>query len=270
MSPVLRFLAGAALLALFPIDQAQGADAEDAVVVTAMRNPVVKSYRRMVDGMALFEQRRRDLAPGASLRFRLLPRHPGTDMQDIELQLVGNSFEQPIELAPDNTFTLPREPLALEENATVRPDRKAGTLTWRADIRTPGLPPGVRRLGDLRLECEVGMEAGLISNQRPSLLGLLLDEGPEYCDRPEPRYLFFAERPIARVSLIHGRRGASLSGDLLHAGASRNPDWREDLRYCDCEVLVERTYFVPLGDRSWPDDTLVAIEYQDAPAGSAP
>jgi hypothetical protein len=269
MSPVLRSLAGAALLALFSMVQAPSPDAKDGVVVTALRNSVVKSYRRMVDGMDLFEKRRH-LAPGASLRFKLLPRHRETEMRDIELQLVGNSFEQPIELATDNTFTLPREPLALEENATVRPDRKAGTLTWRAEVRTPGLPPGVRRLGDLRLECEVGMEAGLISNQRPSILGILLDEGPEYCDRPEPRYLFFAERPIARVSLIHGRRGASLSGDLLHAGASRNPKWREDLRYCDCEVLVERTFFVPLGDRSWPDDTLVAIEYQDAPAASGP
>ena len=267
MSPVLRSLAGAVLLALLPNVQAQSPDAEDAVVVRALRAPVVKSYRRMIDGMDLFEKRRRDLAPGASLRFKLLPRHRETDMRDIELQLVGNSFEEPIELAPDNTFTLPREPLALEENATVRPDRKAGTMTWRAEIRTPGLPPGVRRLGDLRLECEVGMEAGLISNQRPSILGILLDEGPEYCDRPEPRYLFFAERPIARVSLIHGNRGASLSGDLLHAGASRNPKWREDLRYCDCEVLVERTFFVPLGDRSWPDDTLVGFEYRDAPAG---
>lgn len=270
MPRVLRSLAGAALLALFPSAPAQGADAQDAVVVTAPRNPVVKSYRRMIDGMDLFEKRRRHLAPGASLRFKLLPRHRETDMRDIELQLVGDSFEQPIELAPDNTFALPREPLALEENATVRPDRKAGTMTWRADVRTPGLPPGVRRLGDLRLECEVGMEAGLISNQRPSLLGILLDEGPEYCDRPEPRYLFFAERPIARVSLIHGPRGASLSGDLLHAGARRDPKWREDLRYCDCEVLVEHAYFVPLGDRSWPDDTLVAFEYRAAPAGSGP
>ena len=113
MSPAVRSLAGAALLALFPIVQAQGADAKDAVVVTALRNSVVKSYRRMVDGMELFEKRRRELAPGASLRFKLLPRHRETDMRDIELQLVGNSFEQPIQLAPDNTFTLPREPLAL-------------------------------------------------------------------------------------------------------------------------------------------------------------
>ena len=33
--------------------------------------------------------------------------------------------------------------------------------------------------------------------------------------------------------------------------------------YCDCEVLVDRTYVLPLGDLSWPDDTRVEFEYMD-------
>jgi hypothetical protein len=49
---------------------------------------------------------------------------------------------------------------------------------------------------------------------------------------------------------------------MLYARASRDPAWKED-RYCDCEVLIDRTYFVPLGDASWPDDTLVKFEYMD-------
>jgi hypothetical protein len=144
------------------------------------------------------------------------------------------------------------------------PNRKAGTLTWRAEIRTPGLPPETRRLGDLRLECEVGMEARLISNYRPLLFGLLdplLREGPEYCHRPAPRYLFFADRPLWSVTLVSGARREMLSVDRLYGGASRDPDWKEDLPYCDCEVLMDRAYFLPLGDTSWPDDTLVHFDY---------
>ena len=49
----------------------------------------------------------------------------------------------------------------------------------------------------------------------------------------------------------------------LDGSASRDPDWKSDLPYCDCEVLLDRTYFVPLGDPSWPDDTLVEFEYMD-------
>src|SRR6185369_1381074 len=118
---------------------------DDAVAVTALRNPVDKSYRRMVEGMELFEKRHR-LAPDAALRFKLLPRHRDTDMREVRVEVVGDSFTAPVALA--------RRAAALKENASVRPNRKAKTMTWRAEIRTPGLPPDTRRLGDLRLECE--------------------------------------------------------------------------------------------------------------------
>lgn len=242
---------------------------EDAVVVSALRNPVDKSYRRMAEGVALFD-RRRHLAPQAELRFKLLPRNRATRMDNVALEIVGDSFARPVALAPDDTFALEHEPRALKENASVRPNRRAGTMTWRAEIRTPGLPPGTRRLGDLRLECEVGMQAGLISNYRASLLRIFdafLREGPEYCQRAAPRYLFFADEPLFGVKLISGDRTEHLPVDLLYGGASRDPQWKEDLPYCDCEVLMDRAYFLPLGDASWPDDTRVAFEAMESAAG---
>ena len=59
----------------------------DEVKVTALRNPVDKSYRKMVAGMDLFE-RQHALAPEAPLRFKLLPRKRDTDMRAIELDMV--------------------------------------------------------------------------------------------------------------------------------------------------------------------------------------
>jgi len=35
-------------------------------------------------------------------------------------------------------------------------------------------------------------------------------------------------------------------------------------------VLLDRTYFLPLGDRSWPHDTLVVFEYMDDGDALAP
>jgi hypothetical protein len=265
MLRTLAIFAFAAQIVVSASALAQGKPKDDPVAVTSMRNPVDKSYRRMLEGMDLF-QKRHQLAPEASLRFKLLPRHRDTDMRDIQLEIVGDSFVAPIALAPDNSFALERRAAALKESASVRPNRKAKSMTWRAEIRTPGLPPDTRRLGDLRLECEVGMQAGLISNYRPFLFGLLdplLREGPEYCRRSEPRYLFFAERPIFGVTLVAGDRRAALPVERLYAGASRDPTWKEDLAYCDCEVLVDRTYFLPLGDASWPDDTRIEFEYMD-------
>jgi hypothetical protein len=243
-----------------------------AVEVSALHDPVEKSYRKIVKGMDLFEQKR-SLAPAAALRFRLLPRNRDTDMERINLTLVGDSVDIPVAVAADNTFALERSRQALAEDALVVPNRRARSMTWRTDIRTPGLPPDTRRLGDLRLECLVGLEAGLVSNTQSFIDGFLrLIEDRDYCDRRVPSYLFFAERPLWSVTLVHGSRREVLPVDEMYAGISREPTTSIDLRYCDCEVLLDRTYYAPLGDRSWPDDTLLEFEYLDAaaPAASSP
>ena len=233
------------------------------VEISTMRDPVAKSYRRIIRGIEVFE-RRRDLAPGASLRFKLLPRQQDTGMEGISLRIVGDTVAVPIPVAVDNTFVIPRNPLAFEEDAIVVPNRKSGSMTWRTDIRTPGLPPNTRRLGDLRLECLVGTESGLISNYPPSILGeiaRLTDWRP--CGRAGFLYLFFADRPLWSVTLVHGNRRQVLSVDQMYAGVSLRPMTQEDRQYCDCQVLLDRTYFAPLGDASWPDDTLLELEYMD-------
>lgn len=234
------------------------------VEIATMRDPVWKSYRRIMRGVDLFE-RRRDLAPDAALRFRLWPRRRDTMMEAIALRIVGDTHAVPIAVAADHTFALPRDANALAEDAIVVPDRRAGSLTWRADIRTPGLPPNARRLGDLRLECLVGMEAGLISNHPPSLLDGIgrLFEDRRRCDRREPRYLFFADRALWSVTLVHGNRRQVLPVDQMYAGVSRDPMNSKELQHCDCEVLLDRAYFAPLGDPSWPDDTVVELEYME-------
>jgi len=233
------------------------------VDVTAMRDPAEKSYRRIVRGIDLFE-RRHGLAPNASLRFRLLPRNRDTSMEDVALGIIGESVRIPVPVAADNTFALERLQPALEEDAAVVPNRRARTMTWRTDIRTPGLPPNTRRLGDLRLECRVGIEADLVSNARSIVAQIArLATDHSYCDQRVPEYLFFAERPLWSVTLVHGSRRQVLPVAQMYAGSSRSPMTKADLEYCDCEVVVDRTYYAPLGDSRWPDDTLLEFEYMD-------
>ena len=269
-SPRARCLAWACGLALISLGAAAQAPAGGdlpPVTISAKANPdpVEKSYRRMVQGMDLFERERATLAPGALLRFRLLPRKPDTDMNRLEMEVIGTTVDFPVPIAPDHTFTLARNPLAYEENAQVSPNRRALSMTWRTEIKTPGLPPNTRRLGDLRLECRVGMQAGLVSNAS-NIVGravkALLDT-PAYCDRQLPNYLFFADRPVFSVALVTGERREILPVGMLYAAASDDPALKDELPYCDCEVLVDRTYVLPLGDLSWPDDTRVEFEYME-------
>jgi hypothetical protein len=235
------------------------------VTVSAPRDFVEKSYRRMVRGMDLFE-RLHAMAPQAPLRFKLLPRKPDTNMRGIELEVLGHDVDLELPIAPDNTFALPRDAQALAHDAIVTPNRRSRSMTWRAEIRTPGLPPDTRRLGDLRLECRVGLEAGLVSNNSSVLSRMIhavTDDPERYCSQPDAHYLFFADRPLFGVTLVDGARREVLPVSQLYAGASDDPGLPYDLPYCDCEVLVDRTYFMPLGDRSWSDETLVRFDYMD-------
>ncbi len=238
---------------------------------TAVKDPVDKSYRRMLRGMELFE-RNRHMAPNATLRYKLLPRNRATNMNGVSVDVVGETVATAVPISRDHTFTLERDPKAMAEDASVIPNRAAGSMTWRTEIRTPGLPPNTRRLGDLRLECLVGMEAGLISNVKPVFgqIANLIMGAMDYCNQPDSEYLYFADRPLFGVTLENGARREVVSVDRLYAGATYDANLKAELAYCDCEVLVDRTYHLPLGDRSWPDDTLVVFEYMDEGDGRKP
>jgi hypothetical protein len=238
-----------------------GATAQQApsVTVSATRDPVDKSYRNMLAGMDLFE-RRHALAPQATLRFQLLPRLPDTQLDGIALRVAGDNVSLPVQVGSDHTFTLPRNADAAREDAALIASRKTSTLTWRADVRSPGVPAGMRRLGDLRLECLVGVEAGLLSNNTQWFTS------PErVCGTPDGNYLFFAERPVFAITLQDGERRATLPFNALYAGGTQTP---ATLPYCDCQVLLDRSYYAPLWDRSWSDDTLLSFDDMDGPPGS--
>lgn len=234
------------------------------VAVTSTRDPVDKSYRRMVRGMDRFARTGSTLAPGATLRFRLLPRRPGTRMDGIELKVVGDTLGMPVPVDPDNSFTLARDEHAWREDAALVANRRTASMTWRADVRSPGVPAGMRRLGDLRMECQVGMEAGLVSNNSHlfAWLGDLLANPDKVCADPDGRYLFFTDRPVFAVTLHAGGRAVPAPLRAVYAGGHVAP---ADLPYCDCEVLLDRSYHAPIWDRSWPDDTLLSFESMDDP-----
>src|SRR5678816_2929456 len=160
------------------------------VTASTTRGAVEKSYRKMIAGMDLFE-RMHSLAPAASLRYKLLPRQPDTDMDRIELEVLGDTVAIPVRVAADHTFTLERDSKAAAENAAVTPNRRAQSMTWRV-------------FGGMRLECLVGNEAGLISNPKPFIghLARAFSSFVDYCNQEEPEYLFFADRPLFSVVTV--------------------------------------------------------------------
>ena len=106
------------------------------------------------------------------------------------------------------------------------------------------------------------MDSGLISNdpQIIAWLSSMLYSTDKVCSQPDGNYLFFTERPLFGVTLVHGERRVSLPFKMLYAGGEQTP---ASLPYCDCQVLLDRTYYAPLWDARWPDDTLLEFTYMD-------
>ena len=154
---LLLCLCGAAVQAHADTDQAVEPAAQEAaasVSVKGIRDPEWKPYSAMLKGVKRFEEKHA-LAPGAELRFILEPRRADVDMHAIALRLESDEAGMAIPLGERNIFSLPVGQGPLYEKAELTVNRKAGSIRWIPYIRSAATSDTIRRLGDLRLACEV-------------------------------------------------------------------------------------------------------------------
>lgn len=216
-----------------------------------------KTLGQLFQAQALFD-RYRALAPAAELKFQVYARTQADAAPSLDLGLMAPTGRQPLALDAEDRFVIDPAWRALPDRTELRSRLADGRVTWRPDIRTPGVPDGERRLGDLRLQCRVGFGSGVARGT--SWLGGLLDFSFDDCWDRDWSPSNFADRPVFAVTLVHGERRLRLSARLLHGlrddGGPRY-DWGYSLR--------ERMFRLPIGDERWPDDTRVVFEAMDDP-----
>ena len=225
-----------------------------------------KPYRDLLKAITVFEENRR-MAPEAVMRFKVFPWRNPSVMQGLTLTLRGHTIRRDIALADDGSFTLERDPQAVDDSAWVVSNRTNGSLVWRADIRTAGLPANTRRLGDLRLECKVdlaGTGADLATGIKPPAFWAIAAVS-DPCMNRGVSYIWIADGPIFSVTLVSGFRRQTLTCGSVY-GCHALPifdfmDWHEHLR--------DRAYWLPIWDTNWPDDTLVLLEPMISPETDA-
>lgn len=228
------------------------------IVVSDWRHSDHRSYPAMLDGMDVFEKNR-DMAPGASLRFKIISRNKPDTAATLHLAIVSDTNAIPVPLAEDLSFTLIRDEQAKKDNAIVGSNRRDPSFVWVPDIRTPGLPAGVRRLGDLRLECMVNWTAKI----RPPIVAPTASAIAAMTGNPclngifHP--LFIADRALFNITLISGERRQQISANWFH-GANAPPGV---LELTELRFFYDRLYVLPLADKSWPDETRVEFDYMD-------
>lgn len=219
----------------------------DAVEIKNIRNPELKTYRVMAAGLDAFDEHHA-LAPAApEVRFKLRPRHgaKGVDMDKLALRIAGDQTSIPLPIAPDNTFVLPRSAEAAREDADLLLNKAKGAYRWQPDIHSPGVPAGMRRLGDLRLECQVLVatakeEIGVMFKAMINSLLLTTD----WCSHKKIVLHTASARRIGSATLLHGAQRINLK--LSEEGMGYAP---------------------PLSDKTYPDDALIDIIFADEAAG---
>jgi hypothetical protein len=218
---------------------AESAAADAPVVeVSGVRNPALKPYRQMLKGVDAFEAHRA-LAPKAPPNFKLVSDNGAVAFDTVSLTISGDHTSVPVALAPDGSFTLVRDQAAADDNADLVSNKKKSQLGWHGDIHTPGVPDNARRLGDLRLECEISWA---VTREDMSFLtrnGLGLLGGPCHTARIKLHYL--APKPLASATLVSGEGRLALTVDR------KNP----------------RVFQPVLADDGWNDDSLVVYEFSD-------
>ncbi len=210
--------------------------AAETVQVSSIKDPELRPYRSMVRGLDAWQDKR-TMAPSASLRFELWtadgkPAAP----EGLQLRLAGDKVDVALPIDPDGTFVLPRSQEALDDKADLVMNRKKDQFRWRPRVRTPGVPENARRLGDLRLECEVSMAV------RKEEIPLLYRAGAAavggMCNIPMVGYIYRAPQRLVSVSVVSGERKARLPLNGDGTG-----------------------YHAPLRDKSWDNDALVVYEF---------
>jgi hypothetical protein len=250
------FALGLALCCLAPGAGAQDEDVRT-VPVNDVKNPEMKSYRAVVKGLDMFDSEHA-LAPAVpELRFRIRTNAgnskcigqcagasdglPDAGDQGFALRIAGDNASITVPVSPDGVFTVPRSEAAYDDKADLILNRKKGSYRISADVRTPGLPDNVRRLGDLRLECKV--QLAIVKEEIPFWVIALANTvvlSSDWCmatfKGESAKFAYATDRDLLNATLTHGDRSQKLEGG-------------------------KRRYSVPLGDRSWPDDALVQLDY---------
>lgn len=213
-------------------------DTTPSVEVQGVKNPDMKSYRAVVAGLDAFEEHHA-LAPKVrELRFRLAARE-GLDQpagDALYLRIVGNSDPIPVPVAQDGTFSVPRVQSAIDDDADLVLNRRKGVLKGHPDIRTPGLPENVRRLGDLRLECQVMIaiakkEMGLMMKLFVNTVTMTTNWCDMSFDKKKVRFPFHSQRPLLSAEIVDGERREKMD---THDFSFRSPigesDWSNEAR----------------------------------------
>lgn len=203
--------------------------ADQTVEISNVKDPDWKSYRVMLKGLDAFEKYHSH-APQASPQFILKPRRLDVSLSGVSLRLASDDSSLVIPLAANGSFLLPRDEQAAAQKAELMINRKKEMFRWWPLVQTPGLASQHRRLGDLRLECE--MFWAIHYDDLPFVARNLMRTVGGPCQTRKVILSFPADwMGLQAATLVQGERRLSLLVDKdksMYSITLYNPDFTDD------------------------------------------
>lgn len=210
-----------------------------AVHVTGSTNAAQVRYSDLLAGVAAFH-RYRHYAPRATLLFYLGPQAQVAASPPVTLEMQTTNDQINVPVATDGQFVLPAEKDVGGRDGYLVANRPEGAVGIGAIVRSDADSDRVLRLGDLRLQCEA--DWAIEKQNVPKSVRSLFYLAGRTCHSSKIAVNYFrAPHDLRTAILSYGDRQVPL---LI----------RND----------KRTYWPPLGDKTWPDDAMVTLIFADA------
>lgn len=224
------------LLALAGSVQAAGTDGVDRQLATddarSGANPMAWRYRLLQTAQDVFEERAAAQAPGAALSFRLPKVDPAQAGSQVEIVRADKRI--PLPMDSNVSFALVADAQAAQDDAMVvvnRNFRKGHVNHPLVQVRSPGLPEGVKRMGDLRLACEAQIAMAKAEGLKframlvtASLFGL------DVCDKLEVNDIDAPPGPYDTVTIEEGGRRLVQLATQENLTRLSDKDWSDNAR----------------------------------------
>jgi hypothetical protein len=170
--------------------------------------PMAWRYRLLETAQDVFDKRAAKQAPGATMSFRLPKVDPAQAGNQVAIVLEDKRI--PLPMTSANTFGFVRDYEAQDRDALVVANRyfpKGQMNHPLVQVRSPGLPDGVKRIGDLRLACAAQIEMAKAEGLKfRAVLATVSLFGLNICDKLEVTKIEAPAAPYDTVTIEDGAR----------------------------------------------------------------
>jgi len=206
------------------------------VVVSSLKDAYKTAYRNIQKALTA-QYDNPQLAPQARMRWALFARDGAPVTGPLPITIAGANGHITILQDGDGAFELPAAVPELGDDVELRIGAKRGDVILVPLVETGGIDASSRRLGDLRLECEMGWR--LEYDDIPVALKAAMKLMGSPCGSKHFDYPFHVRRKLKSATIAHDGQATGL-----------RLGWRS------------MDFHAPLYDDKLGNDTLVTLDYR--------